>query len=80
MPTDYDPEELYQSTDKVEMRLWLERAEEAIEEGAPKLTDWEQEFIESVREQFDERSDKLRKPFSGKQLVILRKIYDKAVG
>jgi hypothetical protein len=47
--------------------------EEAIDVGELELNDWEQDFYDSVRQQFYGKGKNL----SFKQSSILRKIYDK---
>lgn len=78
----YDPEELYQNTTVADMQRWLEAIEENLEvglhRGGTSFSEKEREFVESVREQFDERVKQGRsRPLSGKQLKWLRSIYDK---
>jgi hypothetical protein len=80
--SDYDSEELYEETDVDTMRKWLEGCESAAEvplhRGGTDFNEWERSFIESIREQFDERTEQGRsKPLSGKQLVTLRRLYDR---
>jgi hypothetical protein len=78
---DYDPEELYQNTEPDTMERWLTDCEEVTgidkSRGGPGFSSWEKEFLESVREQFDERSDRTNKPLTGKQLVVLHKLWDR---
>jgi hypothetical protein len=78
---DYDAEELYQNTDSDSMERWLDDCEEVVDidlsRGGPGFSSWEKEFLSSLREQFDERSSRTKKPLTGKQLVILRKLWDR---
>jgi hypothetical protein len=77
---DYDPDDLYESTEPATIQKWLEACEEAAEvplhRGGTAFSVKEREFIESLREQFDERQTR-RRPLSGKQLVWLRSLYDR---
>lgn len=78
---DYDPEDLYRDTGPDEMEKWLDACEEVKsiprDRGGPGFGQWELEFIESIREQFDDRASKSKSPLSGKQLVKLRQLYDR---
>lgn len=77
----YDPEELYQETDRASIEKWLESVEENVAVGTARggaaFSDREKEFILSVREQVDARKDR-QKPLSGKQLAWLRSLYDRS--
>jgi hypothetical protein len=77
----YDPEELYEETDRDTIEKWLSAVEENISVGAARggasFSDREKEFIESIREQFDSRKS-ARKPLSGKQLAWLATLYDRS--
>jgi len=77
---DYDPEDLYQETDRPEIEKWIEACQEAKDvpkqNGGPAFTDWELEFLENVAGRFAER-ESAQHPLSGKQLLALRKMYDK---
>jgi hypothetical protein len=80
--TDYDSEELYEETEPDTMLKWLEgcesAAEVALHRGGTDFTEWERNFITSIREQYDEKVEEgRRKPLSGKQLVTLRRLYDR---
>lgn len=78
---DYDAEELYQDTESSTMERWLDDCEEVVNidgsHGGPGFTDWEKEFLGSLREQFDERAGRTKKPLTGKQLVVLHKLWDR---
>lgn len=80
--TDYDSEELYEETEPDTILKWLEgcesAAEVALHRGGTDFNEWERSFIVSIREQYDERTEQgRRKPLSGKQLVTLRRLYDR---
>ena len=77
MAEEYDADELYEETEKETMESWLEDCETAVTASNSPFSKWEQEFIESIREQFDERKDDRKHPLSGKQLVKLHQLYDK---
>ena len=82
MSCDYDSDELYEDTDVASIAKWLEACEDAAEvalhRGGTSFSEWERGFIESIREQYDRRIlQESSKPLSGKQLVILRRLYDK---
>lgn len=70
---EYDPDELYGSTDRDDIDKWMMSIRDADEDT---FTDWENEFIESVEKQLERASSD--KPLSGKQLAVLRRLYDKA--
>jgi hypothetical protein len=72
-----DADTLYQTTTVAEMRRWLLDLGEVQRAQNHDLTDWEVEFVESVRGQFNERLARgAQKPLSGKQLVQLKTIWD----
>lgn len=74
MSSHHDPEELYEETTIEEMQEWIEY----VESCSADLNDWESEFMDNIREQFDERTGQGRKkPLSGNQLQKLYEIYDK---
>lgn len=83
MPTyEDDPETLYQETSLEDMKKWIEdcetNAEVPLHRGGTAFTDWQREFLESVREQFDTRTAAgSKKPLSGKQLVKLKEMWDR---
>lgn len=78
----YDPDELYEDTTVQDIQKWLEGCESNVEVGVTRggtgFSEKERDFLESVRDQFDERVKAGRnKPLSGKQLAWLRSLYDK---
>ena len=70
-------EKLYDETTVRDIECWLEACEGVDTE---RLTPWEQSFVGSLREQFDEKTDAgSEKPLTGAQLLKLRQIYDKVM-
>lgn len=71
-----DAETLYATTTVAEMRRWLQDLGEVQRAQNHDLTEWEVEFVDSVRKQFNDKYGRIQKPLSGKQLVQLKKIWD----
>jgi hypothetical protein len=78
---EYDADELYEDTEPDTIKEWLEACEGAStvtkSNGGPGYSKWEQDFLESIREQFDEKRNDRKHPLSGKQLVKLHQLYDR---
>lgn len=70
-----DADTLYNTTTPAEIRRWLLDLGEVQRAQNHGLNEWENEFVNSVREQFNRKKGAL-KPLSGKQLVQLKKIWD----
>lgn len=78
MSTEYDPDELYLGTESDTIEEWIEACEEADEDSSVRFSPWEQEFLVSIRGQFDRNVGSGRKrPLTGKQLCIIRRCFDK---
>lgn len=80
--SDYDAEDLYETTSLADLIQWLEdcetNAEVPVSRGGTAFSEWEREFLASIREQFDLRVERgSRKPLTGKQLVVLKRMWDK---
>ena len=79
---DYDPDDLYQSTRRDEIERWVDDIETNASVGRRKggfdLNDAEENFMQNVRNTLDRRSGE--RPLSGKQLVWLKQIFDRAEG
>lgn len=72
-----NPDELYKKTTVGEIRRWLNDLGEVQRAQNHGLTDWEMEFVNSVREQANKRIAKgAQKPLSGNQLVHLKSIWE----
>lgn len=72
-----DADDLFRTTTVAEMRRWLSDLGEVTRAQNHDLTEWEVEFVESVRKQFNSKYGRgVAKPLSGKQLVQLKKIWD----
>lgn len=70
----YDPQDLYRNSSIPDIQEWLEACEDQMDE----LSEKDQEFVDSVRQQFDAQVKRdYERPLTGKQLVVLRSIYDK---
>ena len=82
--SDYDPEDLYETSDLYDVQEWLDGVMDAVAELEYEPTAWEVDFLESIGDRLDswiERNankvpEELQ-PLTGKQLVSLRQIYDK---
>lgn len=76
----YDPDSLYTTTKVEDVELWLEDCESVVNvevhSGGPGYTDWEKEFLSSIRDQFDAKVRATKRPLSGKQLATLKKMWD----
>lgn len=79
---DLDADTLYEETSVEQMGRWIEDCEENAEvplhRGGTSFTEWERDFLNSIREQYDARvAENRKKPLSGKQLVVLKRIWDR---
>lgn len=81
MSDEFDPDELYEDTDRDTIARWIEAIEENVEvgpaRGGTRYSEREVQFVESVRARFDAREDD-EHPLSGKQLVWLRSLYERS--
>lgn len=81
MSDDFDPDELYEETDRDTLARWIEAVEENIEigpaRGGTRYTDREMKFVTSIRTRLDADTEE-EKPLSGKQLVWLRTLYERS--
>lgn len=79
---DYDPDDLYGSVTREEIESMISDIEINAKAGAGNggisLSAWEGDFMDSIRSQFEDRRGP--RPLSGKQLVCLSKIHDRAEG
>lgn len=70
----YEPHLLFRSTDVSDIQEWLEACEDVLDDFSEK----DQEFLDSCRQQFDAKvKQDIEQPLSGKQLVVLRTLFDK---
>lgn len=79
--TDYDADDLKESTHLDDVTEWLEEVTNALDEGHFKPTAWEVDFLDSIRVKLDafledDETDE-EQPLTGAQLVSLKQICDK---
>lgn len=76
MSDEFDPDELYEETDRETIARWIESVEEALDSGK-KYPDKIVKFVSAIRTRFD-TDEEDEHPLSGPQLVRLRTLYERS--